>query len=153
LAIDAEVDLGTAGDAYLLRARLTVSLPGLDSDSAQQLIDAAHQTCPYSKATRGNIEVAIVLASLLAPTRVGAGLALANDGTPRVVLRVKGEKSRATRFAHSRGQRSSRHRTPVATRSNRASAAVYGELAATRNPPTRVSKHRTSLTASLLEFQ
>jgi Ohr subfamily peroxiredoxin len=62
LAIDAEVDLGTAGDAYLLRARLTVSLPGLDRDSAQQLIDAAHQTCPYSKATRGNIEVAIVLA-------------------------------------------------------------------------------------------
>jgi Ohr subfamily peroxiredoxin len=62
LAIDAEVDLGTAGDAYLLRARLAVSLPGLDRDIAQQLIEAAHQTCPYSKATRGNIDVVIALA-------------------------------------------------------------------------------------------
>jgi Ohr subfamily peroxiredoxin len=61
LAIDAEVDLGMAGDAYLLRARLNVSLPGLDRERARAILDAAHQTCPYSKATRGNIEVAIAL--------------------------------------------------------------------------------------------
>ena len=61
LAIDAEVDLGTAGDAYFLQARLNVVLPGLDRDIARELIDAAHQTCPYSKATRGNIEVTITL--------------------------------------------------------------------------------------------
>src|SRR5881275_2034245 len=58
-AIDAEVDLGMNGDAHLLRARLNVSLPGLDREVAQTLVDAAHQTCPYSKATRGNIDVAI----------------------------------------------------------------------------------------------
>jgi osmotically inducible protein OsmC len=50
-AIDAEVDLGTTGGAYLLQARLNVSLPGLDREVAQILVDAAHQTCPYSKAT------------------------------------------------------------------------------------------------------
>jgi Ohr subfamily peroxiredoxin len=61
LAIDAEVDLGTTGDAYFIGARLNVSLPGLPRDTAQALVDAAHQTCPYSKATRGNIDVVITL--------------------------------------------------------------------------------------------
>jgi lipoyl-dependent peroxiredoxin len=60
-AIDAEVDLGTSDGGYVLRARLNVSLPGLDREIAQALVDAAHQTCPYSKATRGNIEVTINL--------------------------------------------------------------------------------------------
>lgn len=60
--IDAEVDLGTNNDGYLLRARLNVHLPGLDREVAQSLVDAAHEnTCPYSKATRGNIEVTIAL--------------------------------------------------------------------------------------------
>ena len=58
-AIDAEVDLCITGDAYFLQARLNVSLPGLEREVAQGLADAAHQTCPYSKATRGNIDVAI----------------------------------------------------------------------------------------------
>jgi Ohr subfamily peroxiredoxin len=60
-AIDAEVDLGTTDGGYLIRARLNVSLPGLDREVAQALVDAAHQTCPYSKATHGNIDVAINL--------------------------------------------------------------------------------------------
>jgi osmotically inducible protein OsmC len=60
-AIDAEVDLCLTGDAYFLQARLNVSLPGLDREIAQALADAAHQTCPYSKATRGNIDVVINL--------------------------------------------------------------------------------------------
>jgi Ohr subfamily peroxiredoxin len=60
-AIDAEVDLGTNDGGFLLRARLNVSLPGVDREVAQSLVDAAHQTCPYSKATRGNIDVSINL--------------------------------------------------------------------------------------------
>ena len=61
LAVDAEVDLGTADGGYLLQARLNVSLPRLERDVARALVDAAHQTCPYSKATRGNIGVEINL--------------------------------------------------------------------------------------------
>ena len=60
-AVDAEVDLGMADGGYLLQARLNVSLPGLEREAAQALIDAADQTCPYSKATRGNIDVVINL--------------------------------------------------------------------------------------------
>lgn len=60
-AVDAEVDLVMTGDAYSLQARLNVSLPGIDPEVARAIVDAAHQTCPYSKATRGNIEVAINL--------------------------------------------------------------------------------------------
>lgn len=61
LAIDAEVDLLLADSGYSLRARLHVSLPGVDHDIARGLVNEAHQNCPYSKATRGNIEVAIKL--------------------------------------------------------------------------------------------
>jgi Ohr subfamily peroxiredoxin len=61
LAVDAEVDLGTTDGAYFLQARLNVSLPGIERDVAQALVDAAHATCPYSKATRGNIGVEINL--------------------------------------------------------------------------------------------
>lgn len=61
LAIDAEVDLCLADGAYFLAARLNVSLPGLGKDVAQALVDAAHETCPYSKATRGNIDVVVTL--------------------------------------------------------------------------------------------
>jgi lipoyl-dependent peroxiredoxin len=61
LAVDPEVDLWTGNDGYFLKARLNVSLPGLDRQVAQSILDGAHQTCPYSKATRGNIDVAINL--------------------------------------------------------------------------------------------
>jgi osmotically inducible protein OsmC len=61
VAIDAEVDLNLADGGYFLRARLTVSLPGVEREAAQALVDEAHQICPYSKATRGNIDVAINL--------------------------------------------------------------------------------------------
>ena len=59
--VDAEVDLCTGAEGYSLRARLNVSLPDLEPQVAQSLLDGAHQTCPYSKATRGNIDVAINL--------------------------------------------------------------------------------------------
>ena len=61
LAVDAEVDLGTAGDGYSLQARLNVSLPGLEREVARAVVDEAHQLCPYSKATRGNIDVVVNL--------------------------------------------------------------------------------------------
>ena len=61
LAIDAEVDLCLGESGYFLRARLNVSLPGLERELAQSLVDAAHQSCPYSKAIRGNVDVAINL--------------------------------------------------------------------------------------------
>ena len=61
LAIDAEVDLGTAGDAFFLQARLNVSVPGVERDVARSIVDEAHQICPYSKMSRGNIDVTINL--------------------------------------------------------------------------------------------
>jgi len=61
LTIDAEVDLCLTDGAYFLQARLNVSLPGLEREAAQALTDAAHQTCPYSKAIRGNVDVVINL--------------------------------------------------------------------------------------------
>ena len=62
-AIDAEVDLNQilADGTYFLRARLNVSLPGVDRALAQAIVNDAHQICPYSRATRGNIDVAINL--------------------------------------------------------------------------------------------
>jgi len=60
--IDAEVDLGMAGEEFQLQARLHVSVPGLDQAQAQALVAAAHRICPYSKATRGNIDVRISVA-------------------------------------------------------------------------------------------
>ncbi|HEY9195921.1 MAG TPA: Ohr family peroxiredoxin, partial [Mucilaginibacter sp.] len=58
-AIDAEVDLATGDDGFNLQARLNVSLPGLSPEEAKAVVEAAHNTCPYSKATRGNINVRI----------------------------------------------------------------------------------------------
>src|ERR1700761_5057708 len=62
VAGDAEVDLGKSGDGFALQARLTISPPGLDAAVARAVVDGAHQLCPYSKATRGNIAVDLQLA-------------------------------------------------------------------------------------------
>ena len=60
VAIDAEIDLCNSGDVYFLRARLSVSLPGLEREVAQAIVDATHgETCAYSNATRGNIDVTL----------------------------------------------------------------------------------------------
>ena len=60
-ADDVEVDLCVADGAYFLKARHKIALPGLERDVAQAIVDAASQTCPYSKATKGNIEVSYTL--------------------------------------------------------------------------------------------
>ena len=60
VAVDAEIDLCNSGDVYFLRARLNVSVPGLEREVAQAIVDATHgETCAYSNATRGNVEVAV----------------------------------------------------------------------------------------------
>jgi len=59
--IDAEVDLGLSKGDFTLAARLNITLPGLDRGVAQSLVEDAHQVCPYSRATRGNIDVTINL--------------------------------------------------------------------------------------------
>ena len=58
-SVDIEVDLGQTGNAYFLQARLTLRVPGLPQEVATQLAHEADQICPYSKATRGNIEVTL----------------------------------------------------------------------------------------------
>ena len=60
-SIDASVDLGPIPAGFGIAARLTIDLPGMDRAVAQDLVDTAHQVCPYSNATRGNIDVTIAL--------------------------------------------------------------------------------------------
>ena len=59
LSVDVEVDLGMSGAAYLLQARFDIRAPGLAREIVEELAHAAHEICPYSKATRGNIDVAV----------------------------------------------------------------------------------------------
>lgn len=61
VAVDAEVDLCATDGAYFIQARLNVSLPGMERETARAVVDGAHQNCPYSKATRSNIDVAVSL--------------------------------------------------------------------------------------------
>ncbi len=61
VAIDASVDIGPIPQGFGIAMKLAIHLPGLDRNTAQQLIDAAHQVCPYSNATRGNIKVELQL--------------------------------------------------------------------------------------------
>ena len=62
LAVDAQIDLNLDNGAYFLSANLNVSVPGIERGQAQELIEAAHQICPYSKAVHGNIDVTTTLA-------------------------------------------------------------------------------------------
>ncbi|QNQ10367.1 Ohr family peroxiredoxin [Sphingomonas alpina] len=57
--VDAKIDLLMEGTEFFLRARLDVTVPGIDIELARELVDLAHEICPYSKATRGNIEVEV----------------------------------------------------------------------------------------------
>ena len=59
--VDATIDLLMENGAFFIRAKLDVSVPGIDPEVARELVDIAHEICPYSKATRGNIEVQVNL--------------------------------------------------------------------------------------------
>ena len=67
VSIDAELDLNLGDGGYFLSIRLNVTLPGLERNVAKVLVDEAEEICPYSKATRGNIEVTIRLTLQHAP--------------------------------------------------------------------------------------
>src|SRR5256885_2527436 len=58
-AITADVGIGPIPTGFGIQVALNVSLPGIDAETAQKLVHAAHQVCPYSNATRGNIDVAL----------------------------------------------------------------------------------------------
>ena len=61
-AIGASVSIGPLdGGGYTLAVQLEASLPGVERAVAQELVEAAHQVCPYSNATRGNIEVTVAV--------------------------------------------------------------------------------------------
>ena len=60
-AVDIEVDLGQTGDQYFLQARLTLRVPGLPLEVATAIAHEADAACPYSKATKGNIDVALTV--------------------------------------------------------------------------------------------
>jgi osmotically inducible protein OsmC len=62
VSVTAKVTLGSVGAGYGIAADLEVSMPDLPREQAQALVQAAHQVCPYSNATRGNIEVNVKLA-------------------------------------------------------------------------------------------
>lgn len=61
-AIDAAVAIGPVAGGFGLAVRMRIQLPGIAHQTARELVDAAHQICPYSNATRGNIVVDLQLA-------------------------------------------------------------------------------------------
>ena len=61
-AVGARVTLNNGSEGFFLSAELEVTIPGMDPEDAQALADAAHEMCPYSKATRGNIDVSVTVA-------------------------------------------------------------------------------------------
>ncbi|QXL83298.1 organic hydroperoxide resistance protein [Comamonas sp. NLF-1-9] len=62
VAVDAEVDLGPIPGGYGIAVRMQVHLPGMERSQAEALVAAAHKVCPYSNATRGNIDVSLTIA-------------------------------------------------------------------------------------------
>ena len=58
--VDAAVGIGPDDTSFAINATITAHLPGLDQAQADELVQSAHQVCPYSKATRGNIDVRLV---------------------------------------------------------------------------------------------
>ena len=60
-AVDAEVDLGPTSLGYGISVRLNISLPGLERAQAEKLVEEGHKVCPYSNATRNNIDVKLNL--------------------------------------------------------------------------------------------
>jgi lipoyl-dependent peroxiredoxin len=61
VSIAAEVGIGPVPTGFGLQVAMAVSIPGLDRDTAEALVAAAHQVCPYSNATRGNIDVTLTV--------------------------------------------------------------------------------------------
>jgi len=60
--IDSSVGIGPSGSAFGIQVELKVTIPGMDRAAAEALVEKAHQVCPYSNATRGNIDVTLTVA-------------------------------------------------------------------------------------------
>ena len=60
--VTAQVGIGPEGDAFGLVVTLVIHVPGMERDKVREFADAAHQVCPYSRATRGNVEVLLEVA-------------------------------------------------------------------------------------------
>jgi osmotically inducible protein OsmC len=58
--VTAKVGIGKNGDGFGIIVEISAHIPNVDSDTAKDLLEKAHQVCPYSKATRGNISVTLV---------------------------------------------------------------------------------------------
>ncbi|WP_211902572.1 organic hydroperoxide resistance protein [Saccharopolyspora erythraea] len=61
-SVTAHVSIGKDGEGFGLAAELVVDLPGVERERAEDLVAQAHEVCPYSRATRGNIEVSVKVA-------------------------------------------------------------------------------------------
>ena len=62
-SVTAQVGIGPRSEGgFGITADLTINLPGVDKADAQRIVDAAHQICPYSNATRGNVDVGLTVA-------------------------------------------------------------------------------------------
>jgi len=59
--VEGAVGIGQIPHGFGIQVELKISLPGMEKDAAQKLVEAAHQVCPYSNATRGNIDVNLVV--------------------------------------------------------------------------------------------
>lgn len=57
--VDIAIGFGPEGESFAITADITATIPGIDDATAQELVEAAHQVCPYSKATRGNVPVTV----------------------------------------------------------------------------------------------
>jgi len=60
--IDSSVGIGPSGSAFGIQVELKVTIPGMDHAQAETLVAKAHEVCPYSNATRGNIDVTLTVA-------------------------------------------------------------------------------------------
>ena len=61
-SITAEIGIGPIPAGFNIQAKLTITVPGLERAKAEEVVAAAHQVCPYSNATRGNIDVTLTVA-------------------------------------------------------------------------------------------
>lgn len=60
--VTAKIGVGAAEVGYMFTAELVVDLPGVSRDMAEQLVAGAHERCPFSRATRGNVDVKLTIA-------------------------------------------------------------------------------------------
>ncbi len=60
-SIAADVGIGPIPTGFSIQVALKVTIPGMDHAEAEKLVEAAHQVCPYSNATRGNIDVTLTV--------------------------------------------------------------------------------------------